>query len=271
MIIPVTDPDDPRIAPYHAIRERDLVQRDGLFIAEGKTVLQVLVEQAQTPRPRFALQSLFILENRMAGLAALLADRPQGLPVYVADRTVMDAVAGFPMHRGVLALAARPADADAAPEPDQARAWRRVVAVSQLANHDNMGAIFRNAAAFGTDAVLMDKGSCDPLYRKAIRVSVGGVFKVPFHVFEDTATMLDFLDDGGFETVALSPSAQTRLDGWTPNERTALLLGAEGPGLDPAVMAARATLRIAMAPGFDSLNVATAAAIALHHLHVSGN
>lgn len=261
MIIPITDADDERIAPWRDIRERDLVRRDGLFIAEGKTVLQVLVHH-----PGFALHSLLILKNRLEGVQHLLDALPDAVPVYVAESAVMDAIAGFAMHRGVLALAHRPTSIDQPPSADDGARWRRVVAVCGMANHDNMGALFRNAAAFGADAVLMDKASCDPFYRKAIRVSVGGVFTMPIHRFDDGHAMLTWLDAAGITTMALSPRGTHTMHDWTPPPRCALLLGAEGPGLPDDLMARCQTLRIAMNDAFDSLNVATAAAIALHHL-----
>ncbi len=257
--IPIADADDPRIEPYRSIRERDLVRRDGRFIAEGTSVLNVLVRQ----RP-FAVDSVLILENRLAGIADTLAQLDDTAPVYVAPRAVMDAIAGFPMHRGVLAIGRRPADADLPPDPASAAQWRTVVALSGLANHDNVGAIFRNAVALGADAVLMDRSTCDPLYRKALRVSVGGVLVLPWHRFATTAGMVDWLEDRGFALAGLSPRGATSLAEWRPPQRLALVLGAEGPGLDDATMARLTSVRIDMARGFDSLNVATSAALALY-------
>ncbi|MEL6436717.1 MAG: RNA methyltransferase, partial [Pseudomonadota bacterium] len=134
----ITDPTDPRIADYINIRERDLLRDHETFIAEGKTVLQVLVRAS-----RFPIKSLLILENRINGIAPMIDALPSDVPVYVANRAVMDAIAGFPMHRGVLAAARKtnaPLDLDTA---------TRVVVLNALANHDNVGAVFRNAAAFG--------------------------------------------------------------------------------------------------------------------------
>src|SRR5690606_32292883 len=114
-----------------------------------------------------------VLENRLAGIADLIAPLPAGVPVYCAAQPVMNAIAGFPMHRGILAVARIPEASTRLPEhfpPD----WKTVLLLSAISNHDNMGAIFRNAAAFGVDAVLVDAQCCDPLYRKAVRVSVGG-------------------------------------------------------------------------------------------------
>lgn len=261
----IDDPDDPRLAPYRDIRERDLVRRDGLFIAEGTTVLAVLVRQA-----RYRIESLLLLENRVAGLEPLLRSLDPAVPVYEASQAVIDTVAGFHLHRGVLALAHRPHGADGAPGPEAAD-WKTVVALAGLANHDNVGAIFRNAAALGADAVLMDAATCDPLYRKAVRVSVGGVLTVPWHRFETASAMLGWLAGAGFSVHALSPSAGKALEDWVPEARTAILLGSEGPGLPAPILAGLPGLGIAMAGGFDSLNVATTGAIVLHHVRTSRN
>lgn len=264
--IRIEDPDDPRIQAYLNIRERDLVRNRRCFIAEGTSVLRVLVTQH-----RFSIESVLVLENRLPGVSDVVEQLPAHVPVHVASSAVMDAIAGFPMHRGVLAIANRRADADEPPGMDEARGWRTVVALVGLANHDNMGAIFRNAAALGADAVLMDRQSCDPLYRKAVRVSVGGVLTVPWHRFDDAETMLDWLERGGFELAGLSPRGTTALHQWRPAGRTALVLGAEGAGLPQAALARCEGVRIDMDSGFDSLNVATCAAIVLHHLRVRRN
>ncbi|MCR9123465.1 MAG: RNA methyltransferase [Phyllobacteriaceae bacterium] len=238
--IAIIDADDPRIAAYRRIRERDLVRNQKRFIAEGTSVLRVL-----------------------AGL-------PDETPVYVASSDIIDAIAGFPMHRGVLAVGLRRNDADVAPMSGAAENWRTVVALSGIANHDNIGAIFRNAAALGADAVVMDAQSCDPLYRKALRVSVGGVLTVPWHRFDHAGAMVDWLEANGFTLAGLSPRGDAALESWQPPAKVALLLGAEGPGLAQPIMDRSQTLRIAMANGFDSLNVATSAALVLHHVRNAG-
>lgn len=260
-ILRVTDPEDPRIAPYRNVRERDLVGRQGLFIAEGKVVLNVLAGAGS-----FAPLSMLVLENRLAGLSDLIGRMPVGMPVYVAESAVMDAIAGFHMHRGVLAIGRRndPPTADdlLATLPSSAL----VLVLVGVSNHDNVGAIFRNAAAFGADAVFLDGTCCDPLYRKAIRVSVGGVFRVPFARFDDTSAFAASLASAGFRTLALSPSGATDISELRRPERGALFLGAEGEGLPETLLASMETVRIAIAPGFDSLNVAATSAIALHRL-----
>ena len=261
MIHPVADPADPRIAAYRDIRERDLVGREGLFVAEGRVVLAMLLAS-----PRFAAQSLLIAAHRIASLGDLLADVPDAVPVYAAEQPVLDAIAGFPLHRGILAIGRRIAapDADAllAGLPERAR----VVALSAIANHDNMGGIFRNAAAFGADAVLLDADCCDPLYRKAIRVSVGAALTVPFARLARGEDMVGQLQAHGFTVLALSLTGAHTLAEIVPGARMAALFGAEGPGLPDTIVARATGVRIPMAPGFDSLNVATTSGIVLHHL-----
>jgi tRNA G18 (ribose-2'-O)-methylase SpoU len=140
-----------------------------------------------------------------------------------------------------------------------------VLCLFGIANHDNVGGIFRNAAAFGADAVLLDRASCDPLYRKAIRVSVGGTLMVPFARLTD-ADALDLLTGHGFAALALSPQGAEPLAAVRPAERTAVLLGSEGAGLPRDILERTTTIRIPIAAAFDSLNVATTSGIVLHHL-----
>jgi tRNA G18 (ribose-2'-O)-methylase SpoU len=261
MPIVISDPDDPRIEAYRAIRERDLVGRQHRFIVEGEVVLRVLAQQR-----RFPVESVLLAESRAEPLRDVIAALPSDVPVYLASRAVMDAVVGFPIHRGILAVARRmplpPVAECLASLPPRAL----VLGLVGLANHDNVGGIFRNAAAFGADAVLLDETSCDPLYRKAIRVSVGGVLVVPFARSASASDMVADLQASGFDVLALSPAGADTLDAVKPALRTALLLGAEGPGLPAALLARTRTISIPMRSGFDSLNVATTSGIALHHL-----
>lgn len=259
-VIRITDPADARIEDFRDIRERDLVRNRRCFIAEGRTVLQVLVDQN-----RFPIRSLLILENRIAGLEDLLAGLPAGTPVYLATQSVLDAIAGFHMHRGILAVADIPSETLRLPQklPED---WRTVLLLSAISNHDNMGGIFRNAAAFGIDAVLMDAQCCDPLYRKAVRVSVGGVLRVPYYRMASLDQGVAALEGAGFGIAALSPGGRIPLARWSPRPKEALVLGTEGAGLPGEWLDRLETLSIPMASGFDSLNVATAAAVALHHL-----
>ena len=259
--IRIDNPADPRIAAYRDVRERDLVGREGLFIAEGEVVVRVLA--GGTPHVPV---SLLVAEKRLGGLASLIEALPADVPVYAASQEVMDGIAGFPMHRGILALGRRAPAAGAEALLAVAPARALVVVLFGVANHDNMGGIFRNAAAFGVDAVILDSDCCDPLYRKAIRVSVGAALTVPFARLERGEDALALLARLGFEALALSPAGTTPLAELRRAERMAVLLGSEGPGLPADVLAKARTVRIPMAGRLDSLNVATASGIVLHHL-----
>jgi len=261
MLIRISDPDDPRVAAFRDIRERDLVGRQGLFIAEGKVVLDVLLAT-----PAFKTLSLLLLENRVGGLSETLARVAPDTPVYVAESRVIDAIAGFHLHRGILALGRRWSVPDAAALLEALPPRALVLVLAGIANHDNVGSIFRNAAAFGADAVFLDAGCCDPLYRKAIRVSVGGVFRVPFARFDHFDDFFGLLAQIGIRPVALSPRGHSDILKLERLDRMALVLGTEGDGLPETLLSRMDTARIAMASGFDSLNVAAASAIALHLL-----
>ncbi|CAN7360372.1 TrmH family RNA methyltransferase [Pararhizobium sp. LjRoot238] len=261
----IDDPADPRIAGLVSIKERDLTGRHGRFIAEGTVVLRMLAA-AHRAGQGIEAEAILLLENRVSGLGDILAEFPADIPVYVANAVVFDAIAGFNMHRGVLALGRR----DLAPRMDALvgglPAKSMVLAACGISNHDNMGSMFRNAAAFGADAVLMDETSCDPMYRKAIRVSVGSVLTVPFAREGSVAALVSRLQEQGFSIWGLSPHGQTDLRDIAPSPRTALLVGTEGEGLPQHILSSIRTARIRQRPGLDSLNVATATGIALHQV-----
>ncbi|WP_065375293.1 TrmH family RNA methyltransferase [Ensifer adhaerens] len=261
----IDDAADPRIAGFVSIKERDLTGRQGRFIAEGTVVLRMLAAAHEVGRG-FAAEAILLLENRLAGVQDILERFPSTVPVYVANAQVFDAIAGFNMHRGVLALGRR----EGAPGRDaliaSLPASSLVLAACGISNHDNMGALFRNAAAFGVDAVVMDETSCDPMYRKAIRVSVGSVLTVPFAREGSVAAMLERLQQAGFAIWGLSPAGETDLGAIPPAARTVLLMGTEGEGLPQSVLTSIRTARIRQRPGLDSLNVSTAAGIALHQV-----
>ena len=258
MLVRVDDPADPRVAAYTAVRERDLAGRGNRFIAEGEVVLRVLLG----PRSRYAVESLLLAEKRVKLLDSLAVD----VPVYVAAQPVLDRIAGFHIHRGVLAVGRRGPETQPEVVLGALGPGALVLGLIGVSNHDNVGGIFRNAAAFGAGAVLLDRGSCDPLYRKAIRVSVGASLVVPFARVESADAMLACLARAGFEAAALSPRGAAPISGFRRPERAALLLGAEGPGLPAEILNRVRTLRIPIVPGFDSLNVATASGIALYEL-----
>jgi tRNA G18 (ribose-2'-O)-methylase SpoU len=260
-LILIDDPNDPRVAAYRDIKERDLVGRQGLFIAEGETVLRAFVRDAPE-----RVQSLLIDGKRIDKLGEVMAGLPPGVPVYVAGQAVLDAIAGFHLHRGVLAVGAKPSPLTA--DALLAKAGERavVLVLMGIANHDNLGGIFRNAAAFGVDGVILDGDCCDPFYRKAIRVSIGATLSVPTAWLTPGEDVVALLERHGFQGLALSPAAGETLARLAPPARSAVLLGAEGPGLSQAVMDRVRTVGIPMANGFDSLNVATTSGIVLHHL-----
>jgi tRNA G18 (ribose-2'-O)-methylase SpoU len=253
--------DDPRLGPYRDMRDRDVKAREGAFVAEGEVVLRVLAS-----RGLYQTRSVLLAESRVDKLADILSSLPPEVPAFVAPQAALDALVGFPIHRGVIALGERG-------EPRDPRALVAtagpgvVVGLVGVNNHDNVGGVFRNAAAFGAKAVLLDQASCDPLYRKAVRVSVGGALVTPFARTSDGAELVELLERAGYDVIALSPRGAeplAALSGLGP--RRALLLGAEGPGLPAPLLDRLRGVRIPMAAGFDSLNVAVASGIALHAL-----
>ena len=261
-IISIDDPADPRIAAYRDIRERDLTGREGLFIAEGEVVLRNLVSPVSRCRPR----SMLLAEKRIAAMEEIISAAPDDMPVYVASQAVLDAVAGFPLHRGILALGEKPEPEEVAAILDRLGDNAVVVAAEGIGNHDNIGGLFRNAAAFGAGAVLLDDRCGDPFYRKSIRVSVGAVLRAPAPRPLLLDELIDALEAARFEVIALTPSATEPLAALRPGGRRALLLGSEGPGLPQRIIDRCRPVGMAMAGGFDSLNVAATSAIALHQL-----
>jgi tRNA G18 (ribose-2'-O)-methylase SpoU len=265
MPIPVDDAADPRVADYVGLKDAELRRRreepagngQGLFIAEGASVLRRLLCSS------YRVRSVLLTHQRYGPLAADLAGI--AAPVYLASQEVMNAVAGFDIHRGVLASA----DRRALPEPAGLLSGARRVAVLEDVNdHENLGVIFRNAAALGVEAVLLSPECCDPLYRRSVRVSMGHVLDLPFAVLAPWPAALSSLSDAGFELVALTPDPSAddlRHLGLATAGRVALMLGAEGPGLSAAALQHATTrARITMSPGVDSLNVGSAAAVAFH-------
>jgi tRNA G18 (ribose-2'-O)-methylase SpoU len=258
-VIRIDDPADPRVAPYLHVRDRDLVGRGDGFIAEGEVVVRVLLSDAS----RCRAASLLVAEKRAERLVALA---PPDLPVYAASQAAMDAIVGFPIHRGILAHGLRPPDPGAAALLATLPPRALVVALFGIANHDNMGGLLRNAAAFGADTVLLDPTCCDPLYRKAIRVSVGAALRVPFARLAPGDDALALLEGAGFTAFALTPSGGERVRELVRPDRAAVLLGTEGPGLPAELLARARCVAIPMARGWDSLNVAAASSIVLHQL-----
>lgn len=257
-IVRVEDAADPALDPYLRIRERDLVGREGRFVAEGEVVVRVLAFESP-----YAIRSLLLEERRVEAMRDVVDHVSEDVRAFVVPQKVMDAVVGFHIHRGVLAIGDR---GDALHPEAMLLGSGVVVALVGLANHDNVGGIFRNAAAFGARGVLVDAETCDPLYRKAVRVSVGGALVVPFARCESDTVMLDVIERAGYEAIALTPRGDVTIDALPPSDKRALLLGTEGEGLPDHVLARARPVRIDMAEGkkVDSLNVAVASGIALH-------
>ena len=265
-IIRINDPHDPRIAEFRDIRERDLVGRHGQFIAEGTVVLRMLAAAHVSAKARFRAEKLLLLENRLEGLGEILAAFPAEVPVYVASAAVLDQIAGFHLHRGVLALGSRMleqgADALLNALPEKAL----VGVCCGISNHDNIGSIFRNAAAFGVSALLLDETCCDPLYRKALRVSVGSVLSVPFARGGAALSLLETVDRAGFVIFGLSPRGEIDIRNVPKGNRVALVTGTEGEGLPAHIMERFQTARIPQMPQLDSLNAAPATGIAFYEM-----
>lgn len=264
-IEPVDDPRDPRLRDFHAVPDPVLLRRRGLFVAESRFVVRELLAH-----PRLATRALLATPAALDSLGDLLDTRTAAtLPVYVAPPPVLKQVTGFRVHRGCLAIGERPPAATDTDLPTLADA-RLVIVVEQVGNPDNLGSIFRNAAAFGAPCVLLSPGCCDPLYRKAIRTSIGATLRIPYGEIPDWPRGLERLRAYGYTTVALAPDRDAdvlQALAAAPPRRMALVFGAEGAGLsDEAVARIDRRVRIPIDEGADSLNVATAAGIALYAL-----
>ncbi|MDV6014364.1 RNA methyltransferase [Haloechinothrix sp. LS1_15] len=264
-LVAVSSSTDPRVDDF-----RDLTRADrrpdrpggrGLVIAEGTVVIRRLLASPYPPR------ALLGVPDRIDDLAADLAG--VDVPAYVTDAGTMAEVVGFHLNRGVLAVADR-----ATPPSPEALAERggRVAVLEGVGDHENLGALFRNAAALGVTGVLLGPGCSDPLYRRSVRVSMGHVLLVPFTRLPHWPGGLDVLRERGFRIAALTPAACAVdigdfLDHGDPGDRVAVLLGSEGHGLSAeAIGAADAAVRIPMLGDVDSLNIATAGAIAFYEL-----
>jgi len=260
LISTVSREDDPRLESYRHVGEPAWLIQHGLFVAEGRLVVERLIEHGG-----------FAVESVLSTPAAFRALEPRLDPawlVLVAEPAIVEGITGFNFHRGCLALVRRPDP----PLPLTAfAAAKRLVALEGIGNPDNIGGIFRSAAALGAGGVLLDPTCGDPFYRKAVRTSMGAVFRLPSTRVDPWLPGLAALDDMGFAIVALCPSGESTIDEFAAslprNARLALLAGAEGSGLTPsAVAAAAVTLRIPVDPRSDSLNVVVAVSIALQRL-----
>jgi tRNA G18 (ribose-2'-O)-methylase SpoU len=257
-VVPVSSAGDERLADYRNLTDVALRTKleppHGLFIAESELVIRRALAAGYRPR------SMVMAPEWLERMAALVDD--VDAPVYSASYDVLRQLTGFNVHRGALASFHR----KPVPSVDEVVAdARRVVVLEDLVSHTNLGAIFRCAAALGMDAVLLSPSCADPLYRRSVRVSMGAVFAVPYARSTSWPGDVDLLRDGGFTLAALTPAEDAvALDAisYDDDARVAVLLGSEGPGLSGAAMErADVRLRIPMAEGVDSLNVAAAAAV----------
>ncbi|HTZ45511.1 MAG TPA: RNA methyltransferase [Jatrophihabitans sp.] len=256
---PVADPADERLADFRDLTDADVrPDRRGIVIAEGANVVERLA------RSSYRIRAIVGVPGKLAVLAPVL--ERLACPVYEVDKWTLSDVVGFRVTRGVLASADRPAPVPAAELLDRGS---RFVVCEAINDFENLGSIFRNGAAFGVDGVLLDPRCADPLYRRSVRVSMGNVFGIGFATLpEPWPDALRMLADRGIERFALTPRpAAEPLREVVPPARWAVLLGAEGPGLTEGALAeSDRWVRIPMAAGVDSLNVATAGAVALAHL-----
>ena len=255
-------PEDPRIADYRNVPDPELLASRGVFVAEGRHVVRRLLTES-----RFRTRSLLLTPAALDVFGDVIGHVPD-LPIFVVEPAAMNDITGFNIHRGCLAIGERPAPV---PWTDVVRNARLVIVLEGVANADNVGGIFRNAAAFGADAVLAGPSCTDPLYRKAIRTSMGAALRVPFAAMGGWPADLIRLRERGFSVVALTPEASAvplhSCATVLRKERVALLLGHEGGGLSAgALQAATVRVRIPTSDAVDSLNVAAAAAIALYEL-----
>ena len=252
---------DPRLEPYRHVADPAWLYRHGLFVAEGRLVLSRLI-----PLDRFTITS--VLVNQAAHDALLQPLSSLEANVYVCDDDILSAITGFNFHRGCLALATRPAP-DAV---DRFYDGRRLLALEGVGNPDNVGGLFRTAAAFGVDGILMNRTTGDPFYRKALRTSMGAALRMPFARLDEWLPGLEAFRQRGFRVIALTPANDAEpLEQFAgashQSSHTVLVVGSEGSGLGrETLVQADARVRIPIDPAVDSLNVVVAAAIALDRL-----
>jgi tRNA G18 (ribose-2'-O)-methylase SpoU len=261
--IEITDPADPRVADYVSLTDVVLRRRTeperGLYIAESQKVIRRALRAGHRPR------SYLMARRWLDDLSDIVAEaEADGVPVYYGEHPMIEQLTGFHLHRGALAAMQRPVLPSAASLVQHAR---RVIVLEDVVDHTNVGAIFRSAAALGVDAVLVTPRCADPLYRRSIRVSMGTVFQVPWTRIDPWPRGIEMLHEAGLTVaaMALSDDSVSLADlEAQPPERIALVVGTEGDGLSHRTVAgADLTVRIPMAGGVDSLNVAAASAVAM--------
>jgi tRNA G18 (ribose-2'-O)-methylase SpoU len=262
-LITVEDPADPRLRDYVALTDVELRRRrepeEGLFIAEGEKVIRRAV------RAGYRMRSMLLSAKWIDVMRDVIGEVPA--PVYAVAPEIAEQVTGYHVHRGAIAsMQRKPLPA----AEDILRTARRVALLEGIVDHTNIGAVYRSAAALGMDAILLSPDCADPLYRRAVKVSMGTVFSVPYAVLDPWPRSLETLREAGFSLLALTPHENaTPLSEVSPKllDRCAVMLGSEGNGLSTeALRAADAWVRIPMSHGVDSLNIAAAAAVSFYAL-----
>ncbi|MGP1347264.1 MAG: TrmH family RNA methyltransferase [Phycisphaerales bacterium] len=276
--ITIDDPNDPRLDPFRSLRDADIARHHNLFLIEGRFAVHAMLSAS-----RYTPHAILLTPSAWHAMRCDIIEpaAPPSLPIYLIDREHMQQLTGFDMHRGCIAAAHRPA---APPTPDDilrestaSNPHSPILILEDLANHDNIGGIFRSAAALGAGAILTSPRCCDPLYRKAVRVSMATVLRIPFATVTPWPDALpELAQRHNLLPIALCTDPDARpaehLDHIAAQARAsarriALILGAEGPGLSARARAlATERIRIRMDPTVDSLNVVVAAAIALHRI-----
>ena len=264
-IVTITDFDAPALDVYARLTENQLVCREnpaeGLMIAESQLVIERALDAGFTPVS-------FLVETRLLPQAGALLERmPQTMPVYTAELSVLERLTGYALTRGMLCAMRRP---KARTAQELLAGTSRVCVLEDVMNPTNLGAIFRSAAALGVEAVLLTAGCTDPLYRRAVRVSMGNVFFVPWAFFEAGEDWQALLRRAGFETAAMALRSDAKMI-WDASmqkiQKLAIVMGSEGPGLrDETIARCDHTVRVPMTNGVDSLNVAAASAVAFYQL-----
>ncbi len=265
----ITDESDSRLDPFRNLKGQS-VRSDGTFVAESELVLERIFQA------NIGVRAILISPPRAERLQDFIAhnvDRARNeISVYVAERDLIDSVVGYPLNRGVIVLADRPVLPSA---EDVLVGARTVVALEGVMDPDNVGTMFRHSAGFGVDAVLLHRKTGDPLYRKTIRTSMGWSIEIPYAHTSSGSNLPNVLAEAGFVSLALTPDPTAEvlsdvLGELSDTQLLALMLGAEGPGLEPDTLAAATRrVRIPLSDGVDSLNVSTAGAIALYALSVA--
>jgi tRNA G18 (ribose-2'-O)-methylase SpoU len=260
----IADSSDPRLAPYSDVGDPSALERKGLFVAEGRLTVERLLAHG-----RFSVESVVATPTAARAMNPVL-DAHRETPVYICEPAVLEGITGFNFHRGCLALARRPA---AEPPMSSFARASRLLAVEGVGNPDNIGGLFRAGFALGAGGVLLDASCADPLYRKAIRTSMGAALRLPFRRVDPWPSGLDAFRAAGFQILALTPAVDAvPLDELAVEvgSQIVLLLGSEGSGLnDVSMRYADMKVRIPVDALADSLNVVVATAIALHALRVA--